>query len=31
MHPVIIRPTGALSASEYSEAGAPQVEMLLRG
>lgn len=31
MHPVIIRPSGPLSASEYPEAGAPQVEMLLRG
>ena len=30
MHPVIIRPSGALSASEY-EAGAPHVEMFLRG
>ena len=31
MHPVIIRPTGALTAGEYPEAGAPHVEMLLRG
>ena len=31
MHPVIIRPSGALSAGEYPEAGAPHVEMFLRG
>lgn len=31
MHLVIIRPSGALSADEYPEAGAPHVEMLLRG
>ena len=31
MHPVIIRPSGALSASEDPEAGAPPVKMLLRG
>lgn len=31
MHPVIIHPSGALSASEYPEAGAPHVKMLLRG
>ena len=31
MHPVVIRPFGALSAGEYPEAGAPHVEMLLRG
>ncbi len=31
MRPVTIRPFGALSAGEYSEAGAPHVEMLLRG
>ena len=31
MHPVIIRPSGARSAGEYPKAGAPHVEMLLRG
>ena len=30
MHPVIIRPSGALSAGEYPKAGASHVEMLLR-
>ena len=31
MHLVIICLSGALSASEYPEAGAPHVKMLLRG